>query len=814
MFPLRLSLFALIFLAVFSMNNAEAEDWEMTIELVGSYDTGFARDVTISGNYAYVADGTNGLVILNIEDPANPTFVGSNDTGGKANSVTISGNYAYVADWNNGLVILDIEDPANPTFVGSYDYTDASARGVTISENYAYIADLYNGLVIINVEDPANPTLAGSYETDDACGVTISGDYAYVADSNGDNGLTIIHIEDPTNPTFVGSYDTDGRAFNVTISGNYAYVADGTNGLVIVNIEDPTNPIFVGSYDTEGYARSVTISGNYAYVADGGNGLVILNIEDPSNVTFVGSVNTDYAMDVTISGNYVYVASDELVILEFGYVPIAVIDSIYPSPARFDEEIFFNGSGEDSDGIIVAYEWTSSIDGFLSNEEDFSATGFSVGNHYISFRVQDNSSRWSDDDSTTLVVNPNYFPIAVIDSISPSPARFSDEIFFNGTSSDSDGTIVAYLWKSTIDGELSTEEDFSTTGLSGGSHSIRFSVQDNDGGWSDYDSRTLVVYPNSLPIAVIDLISPSPARFSDEIFFNGSGEDSDGTVVAYEWTSSIDGFLSDEEDFSITGLSDGNHYISFGVQDNDGGWSDYDSTTLVVYPNSLPLAVIDSIYPSPAEKGTTVFFNGTSSDSDGTVVAYLWESSIDGELSTEEDFTTTNLSIGNHTITFMVQDNDGAWSASLEGGGNVSIPGISLWIYASPVAIAGQDSTGTPGVPLQFSGAGTDEDGTIAKYEWDFDGDGVFEWSSTENGLNTYIYNNEDTYTATLRVTDNDGFTDTDTVEVTISEKKIQIDDDGNVTVTDAGEDDEGIPGFGIIGAMISIGLIARFRRR
>ena len=139
---------------------------------------------------------------------------------------------------------------------------------------------------------------------------------------------------------------------------------------------------------------------------------------------------------------------------------------------------------------------------------------------------------------------------------------------------------------------------------------------------------------------------------------------------------------------------------------------------------------------------------------------------------------------------------------------------ISLFVFAYPVAIAGQDSTGTPGVPLQFSGAGTDEDGTIVKYEWDFDGDGVFEWSSTENGLNTYIYNNEDTYTATLRVTDNDGFTDTDTVELTISEKKVQIDDEGNVTVTDAGEDEEGIPGFGIIAAMVSIGLIARFRRR
>ena len=206
-------------------------------------------------------------------------------------------------------------------------------------------------------------------------------------------------------------------------------------------------------------------------------------------------------------------------------------------------------------------------------------------------------------------------------------------------------------------------------------------------------------------------------------------------------------------------------------------------------------------------------FNGSGSDSDGTIVAYLWESSIDGELSTEANFSSNSLSLGHHAITFLVQDNDGAWSDSQASGENGSVPGIQLWIYAVPVAIAGQDSTGTPGVPLQFSGAGTDEDGTIAKYEWDFDGDGVFEWSSTENGLNTYIYNNEDTYTATLRVTDNDGFTDTDTVEITISEKKIQIDDDGNVTVTDAEEDEEGIPTLSMITTMAAVAVMALRRR-
>ena len=149
-------------------------------------------------------------------------------------------------------------------------------------------------------------------------------------------------------------------------------------------------------------------------------------------------------------------------------------------------------------------------------------------------------------------------------------------------------------------------------------------------------------------------------------------------------------------------------------------------------------------------------------------------------------------------------DNDGVWSSSVSQ---------ELWIYVSPVAIAGQDSTGTPGVPLQFSGAATDEDGTVILYEWDFDGDGIFEWSSTENGRELNIYNNEGTYTATLRVTDNDRFTGTDTVEITISEKKIQIDDEGNVTVTDAEEDEEGIPTLSVITTMAAVAVMALRRR-
>ena len=79
-----------------------------------------------------------------------------------------------------------------------------------------------------------------------------------------------------------------------------------------------------------------------------------------------------------------------------------------------------------------------------------------------------------------------------------------------------------------------------------------------------------------------------------------------------------------------------------------------------------PTAYIDSITPDPAEQGTdTVSFTGHGTDSDGSVDAYNWRSSIDSQLSTFSSFTksASELSVGTHTIYFKVQDNDGAWSS-------------------------------------------------------------------------------------------------------------------------------------------------------
>ena len=130
-----------------------------------TFTMGYA-DVTLyakwtAGNisrYKYIAGG-QGLKIIDISDPSNPTLAGSYNTSGLAQGICVSGNYAYIADFVRGFLIIDVSDPYNPTLVGNYD-TKGVAYGVFVKGNCAFIADGSNGLVIINISDPSNPTLS------------------------------------------------------------------------------------------------------------------------------------------------------------------------------------------------------------------------------------------------------------------------------------------------------------------------------------------------------------------------------------------------------------------------------------------------------------------------------------------------------------------------------------------------------------------------------------------------------------------------------------------------------------------------------
>jgi flagellar hook assembly protein FlgD len=68
-----------------------------------------------------------------------------------------------------------------------------------------------------------------------------------------------------------------------------------------------------------------------------------------------------------------------------------------------------------------------------------------------------------------------------------------------------------------------------------------------------------------------------------------------------------------------------------------------------------------------------------------------------------------------------------------------------------------------------FNGTGSDPGGSITKYEWDFNGDGIYEYSSPTVSSTTFVYTSPGTFTVAFRVTDNSGLTGIDTVDVTVN---------------------------------------------
>jgi|GEM_PF-2038774 len=84
-----------------------------------------------------------------------------------------------------------------------------------------------------------------------------------------------------------------------------------------------------------------------------------------------------------------------------------------------------------------------------------------------------------------------------------------------------------------------------------------------------------------------------------------------------------------------------------------------------------PSAYIDLISPSSLAWGQEVSFTGHGTTPSGSITAYRWRSSVDGDLSTRPTFTTSTLSPGNHIILFSVQDSSGNWSLETQGTVNV-----------------------------------------------------------------------------------------------------------------------------------------------
>jgi hypothetical protein len=98
-----------------------------------------------------VANGEDGVEVLDVTNPAAPVALSTIALDGFICDIAIAGNYAYAVDKDNGMYVLDITVPSQPAVIGMAPM-DTEPVAVELSGSYAYITD-NQGLKILQVKE-------------------------------------------------------------------------------------------------------------------------------------------------------------------------------------------------------------------------------------------------------------------------------------------------------------------------------------------------------------------------------------------------------------------------------------------------------------------------------------------------------------------------------------------------------------------------------------------------------------------------------------------------------------------------------------
>ncbi len=221
----------------------------------------------------------------------------------------------------------------------------------------------------------------------------------------------------------------------------------------------------------------------------------------------------------------------------------------------------------------------------------------------------------------------------------------------------------------------------------------------------------------------------------------------DGTIVGYEWDFG-DGSTSSLKDTTHAWYSDGPHSCSLNVTDDEGNF-----TVVAFWVNVTDVAPVAafSVY-TPRNEGQTVSVNGMATTEPGNdIVMWEWDWESDGTF----DNTTGPMSQtvywkpGYYNITLRVTDG--------EGSTNETVREVLIRNVVPTAACTINPRSVEEGGNVTFDCSGSSEPGDdIVRYYFDWDGDSVYDFNTTEAVVN-HTYTSVGSFTTRVMVEDEDG---------------------------------------------------------
>lgn len=267
------------------------------------------------GNLLYLALGNffgnngqkPGLAILDVNDPANPVVkdVWEWDVIDRGSaSVAISGDYAYLAAMSQGLIVLNVSTPDAIQFVSqiipdpNFPVPDPpaaqvpNARGLALQGDVAYLCYDAGGLRVINLTDKSHPVETGRYinptpfvptgKQQAFNNIVLDGNTAFVAVDY--CGMEVLDLSDTSNiqqkawwnpwqcqsitNAWLGSPGHTNQ-LQLDTANRLVFLSSAQSELSILDVSDPDQPTLAGGYgagDNQLGTWGMAIDGHRVYL--------------------------------------------------------------------------------------------------------------------------------------------------------------------------------------------------------------------------------------------------------------------------------------------------------------------------------------------------------------------------------------------------------------------------------------------------------------------------------------------------------------------------------------------------------------------
>jgi hypothetical protein len=325
------------------------------LEYVGSFLWSEPQGLSVHGEMCAVAY-VNGLVLVDVSDPRNPTITSRAYAQSGAFDVDLRDDVAYLACGGSGVRVFSVADPSTPVQIESWAPADSDAFVVVVGAfgDLVFAADSASGARLAVARSKAS--LLDSYGGNGRPITTIpEGARAQIIREEGEwygvvcrqvagwvkkewvelvsfpTGITVLDASNSRDLSMLSFFQTPARVRALDFDDGFLFAALGDSGVQIISVSNPDSPVVVGRWKRPGFAYDVAVSDDIMYVAGRHTGVQIVDVSDPANPTTLMPYDLPgRTFAVAADGDYAYYCDDDS-----GFGVVELVDD--PAKGRFPD---------------------------------------------------------------------------------------------------------------------------------------------------------------------------------------------------------------------------------------------------------------------------------------------------------------------------------------------------------------------------------------------------------------------------------------------------------------------------------------------